>query len=98
MKNIDRSLVKKIILIFLFLFSVMGCQKHDEEVFNNGYKAGFDEARNLLIKEIDSCNAKLKDEKDAINNYYSHGSVCGGGEVNINGKVVKPDKDGCVRY
>lgn len=86
---------------YLTLFSfflIIGCQKHDEEVFNKGYSSGFDEARNLLTKEIDACNAKLKEEKDSINNYFSHGSVCGGGEVNINGKTIKPDKDGCVRY
>jgi len=85
-------------LILISLFSILGCQKHDEEVFNSGYRVGFDEARNLLTKEIDACNAKLKEEKDSVNNYFSHGSVCGGGEVNINGKRVKPDKDGCVRY
>ena len=85
-------------LILISLFSILGCQKHDEEVFNSGYRVGFDEARNLLTKEIDVCNVKLKEEKDSVNNYFSHGSVCGGGEVNINGRRVKPDKDGCVRY
>lgn len=88
----------KYFILLISLFLILGCQKHDEEVFNNGYKAGFDEARNLFMREIDVCNAKLKEEKDSINNYFSHGSVCGGGEVNINGKRVKPDKDGCVRY
>lgn len=88
----------KIYLILILFSSIIGCQKHDEEVFNKGYSSGFEEARNLLAKEIDACNAKLKEEKDSINNYFSHGSVCGGGEVNINGKRVKPDKDGCVRY
>jgi hypothetical protein len=87
----------KIIILFIFL-TACNYEEEYKKGYDSGYEKGYLIAKSELERDLKECNDDLRKKDSSSYSYDFSGSVCGGGVVTINGKEIKPDKDGCVTY